>query len=102
RQVRRFVGGPVRDFVIVADPGLAAVSAEVDGITVTSYHRPTDAAGGEQILAWGTQALAVFAELFGPYPYTALDLVAVPGVTANEFPQVIFIGADFYPDPVAS
>jgi hypothetical protein len=102
RQVRRFVGGPVRDFVIVADPGLVAVSTEVNGTTVTSYHTPGDAAGGEQILAWGAQALTTFTELFGPYPYGALDLVAVPGVTAYEYPQLIFVGADYYPDPVAS
>jgi hypothetical protein len=102
RQVRRFVGGPARDFAVVADPGLASVGAEVGGTTVTSYHRPQDAAGGELILGWAARSLAVFAELFGPYPYAELDLVAVPGVVGHEFPQLVFVGADYYPDPAAA
>lgn len=102
RQVRRFVSGPVRDFPIVADPNLVSSSTEVNGTTVTSYYTPQNAAGGEQILEWAAQALAVFTELFGPYPYTTLDVVAVPAMIGYEFPQLIFIGADFYPDPIAS
>ena len=50
----------------------------------------------------GAQALTIFSELFGPYPYATLDLVAVPGVVGHEFPQLIFIGADYYPDPLTS
>jgi len=102
RQGRRFVSGPVRDFAVVADPGLISTSREINGTTVSSYHQPDNAAGGEQILAWATQALAVFTELFGPYPYATLDLVAVPGVIGFELPQLILIGADYYPDPVSS
>ncbi len=101
-QVRRFVSGPVRDFAIVANPNLDSVSTEVNGTTVTSYYAPEEAAGGAQMLEWGTRSLAMFTELFGPYPYATLDLVAVPNVTGLEFPQLVFIGADFYADPIAS
>jgi hypothetical protein len=101
-QVRRFVSGPARDFVIVADPELASVSTDVNGTKIVSYYQPHEEAGAEQILAWGAQSLAVFTELFGPYPYATLDLVAVPGVIGYEFPQLIFLGADYYPDPVTS
>ncbi|MDQ3692610.1 MAG: M1 family metallopeptidase [Chloroflexota bacterium] len=101
-QVRRFVSGPVRDFVLVADPTPISASVEVNGTTVTSYFPPDDAAGGEQILAWAAQALAVFSELFGPYPYATLDLAAVPDVIGYEFPQLIFIGADYYADPITT
>jgi hypothetical protein len=102
QQVRRFVSGPVRDFVLVADPGLTSASTEVNGTTVTSYFPLERAAGGEQILAWAGQALTVFTELFGPYPYATLDLAAVPEVIGYEFPQLIFIGADYYADPVSA
>lgn len=101
-QVRRFVSGPVRDFAIMADPGLVSASTEVNGTTVTSYYHPENVGGGEQVLEWATQSLAIFTELFGPYPYTTLDLVAVPALIGYEFPQLIFIGADYYPDPVTS
>jgi len=100
-QVRRFTSGPVRDFTIVASTDFELVSTEIGGTTITSYYNPQDAAGGAQILEWAAQSLAIFIDLFGPYPYTHLDLVAVPGVTGFEFPQMVFIGAEFYPDPVS-
>jgi hypothetical protein len=102
QQRRRFVSGPARDFVIVADPALISTSTDVNGTKVVSYYVPHDAVGGAQILAWGTQALVVFTELFGPYPYTTLDLVEVPGVIGYEFPQLIFLGADYYADPITA
>ncbi len=102
QQVQRFVSGPVPDFAVVADPTLEATSSDINGTTVTSYYRPEDAAGGAQILEWAGQALAVFTELFGPYPFSDLDVVAVPNVIGLEFPGMIFIAAAFYPDPVAA
>ncbi len=100
QQVGRFVSGPVRDFPVVAGADLVSVSQDVNGTVVTSYSYPEDAAGGSQILEWATQALATFSDLFGPYPYTSLDVVAVPNVPGLEFPQMIVIDAAFYADPV--
>jgi len=101
-QVRRFVSGPVREFTVVADDDFASVSTTVGETIVTSYSNPQDAEGGAQVLEWAAQSLAVFTELFGPYPYATLDVVAVPNVTGFEFPQLVFIGTDFYPDPEGS
>ncbi|MBA3530137.1 MAG: M1 family metallopeptidase, partial [Propionibacteriaceae bacterium] len=101
-QVRRFVSGPARDFTVVADDDFASASTLVGDTVVTSYYNPEDAAGGSQVLEWAAQSLAVYTELFGPYPYAALDLVAVPGVTGFEFPQLVFVGAGFYADPDGS
>lgn len=101
-QVRRFVSGPVREFTVVADDDFASVSTTVGETIVTSYSNPQDADGGAQVLEWAAQSLATFSELFGPYPYATLDVVAVPNVTGFEFPQLVFIDADFYPDPEGS
>jgi len=101
-QIRRFISGPVRDFPIVADPNFASVTSDVAGTMVTSYFRPEDAAGGAQILEWATQALATFTDLFGPYPYTSLDVVTVPNVPGLEFPQMIAIDATFYANPMTA
>ncbi len=101
-QVRRFVSGPVREFTVVADDDFASVSTTVGETIVTSYSNPQDAGGGAQMLEWAAQALAVFSEFFGPYPYAELDVVAVPNVTGFEFPQLVFIGTEFYPDPEGS
>ena len=97
----RITTGPVRDVAVVAEPGLASSSTAVGGTTLTSWYRPGEEAGGETILRWAAQALEVFAELFGPYPYATLDVVSVPEVTGHEFPQLVFIGSAFYPDPEA-
>ena len=101
-RVQRFTTGPAREFTVVADDDIASTSTTVGETVVTSYYAPADAAGGAQILEWGAQALAIFAELFGPYPFATLDLVAVPGIVGSEFSQLVFIGADLYADPVGA
>ena len=98
---RRYVSGPVRDFTMVADDNFASVSDEVDGVVVTSYFNPEDREAGERVLQYGLQSLAIFNDLFGPYPYVEMDLVEVAlqgGVAGIEFPQLMMIGADYYDD----
>lgn len=97
----RITTGPVRDVAIVAEPNLRSSSTEVGGTTVTSWYRPGEAAGGETILQWAAQSLEVFSDLFGPYPYTTLDIAPVPDAIGYEFPQLVFIGSTFYADPEA-
>ncbi|MDP9369668.1 MAG: M1 family metallopeptidase [Chloroflexota bacterium] len=100
----RYVTGPVRDFTIVADDDYVSVSQEVDGTTVTSYYNPEHAAGGAAVLQYATQSLEIFNDLFGPYPYAELDLVDVAlrnGAAGVEFPQLLYIGHDYYDNPAA-
>ncbi len=101
---RRYVTGPVRDFTIVADDDYVSVSQVVDGTTVTSYYNPENAAGGAAVLRYAAQSLAIFNDLFGPYPYAELDLVDVAlrnGAAGVEFPQILYIGDDYYDNPAA-
>lgn len=98
----QYLSGPVRDFTIVADDDYASVSQEVDGTTVTSYYNPEHAAGGAAVLRYATQSLAIFNDLFGPYPYAELDLVDVAlrnGAAGVEFPQLLYVGHDYYDSP---
>jgi hypothetical protein len=99
---RRFLSGPARELAIVADPTLTETSADVDGTTVTVYAAPDGAAGAEQVLGWATQALDVYGNLFGPYPYTTLDIVAVPDVLGAEFSEMIWLGEGYVADPEGS
>ena len=101
----RFVTGPVRDFTLVVDDDFAAIGEEVDGTLVTSYYNPDHAAGGEAALRYGVQALALFNDLVGPYPYEEMDLVDVSvrnGAAGVEFPQLMFIGGGLYDDADAT
>ncbi len=97
--LRHFVSGPARDFVLVIDDDFQSDSLPVGGTMVTSWFNPNSARGGANVMLWGAQSLAVFNSLFGPYPYTELDLVQVDlgnGAAGVEFPQILFIGGDHY------
>ena len=89
----RFVTGPARDFTVVADDDFASVSRNVGGTTVTSYYNPELAEAGAAVLEYGAQALAVYNDLFGAYPYAELDLVGVtmPNWGGFEFSELVFI-----------
>jgi hypothetical protein len=95
---RRIVTGPVRDIALVLDDDFASVQTEVNGTTITSWYDPDHARVGQAVLTYAAQALALFNELVGPYPYTTLDLVPVDlfGAAGVEFPQLVYIGASYY------
>ncbi len=95
----QFVSGPVRDFTMVLDDDYESLSVEVDGTTVTSWYNPKHDEGGRAVLRYGAQALELFNDLFGPYPYEEMDLVDLTvrnGAAGVEFPQLMFIGGDYY------
>ncbi len=96
---RHFVTGPVRDFMVVVDDDFAMVEQQVDGTVVRSWFDPSDASGGERVLRFGVQALVLFNDLIGEYPYEELDLVQVPiggGAAGVEFPQLMLIASNLY------
>lgn len=98
RTRHRYVTGPARDFTIVGDNDFASLSEEVDGTTLTSYFDPSRPEGGREILREAAQALALFNDLFGAYPYVELDLVEMPlrGAAGIEFPQLIYVDDNYY------
>ncbi|MDQ3045436.1 MAG: M1 family metallopeptidase [Chloroflexota bacterium] len=99
--LHHFVAGPARDFTVVADDEFTSISQRVNGTTVTAHFRP-DEQGGPLINTWAAAALTVYTDLYGPYPYAELDVVSVPGVIGYEFSQLIYIGADFFADPIGA
>lgn len=96
----RFVSGPVRDFTMVADDDLGRATREVDGITINSWFPTGQERVGDAVAEYAAQAVTIFEELLGPYPYTELDLVSVPldGAAGVEFPQLIYVGQGYYTD----
>jgi hypothetical protein len=90
-------GGPMRDFYVAMSPDYEVVSEEVDGTQVNSYYRSAQDEGGELALRYAADALRVFNERFGPYPYTELDVVATPTKAAGiEYPGAIVIAQGLY------
>jgi aminopeptidase N len=93
------VSGPVRDFVMAADADFQNESITVGGTVVNSYFNPGHIETGLEVLTAGAQALEVFNRLAGEYPYAELDLVEIDlgnGAGGVEFPQLMFIGGDYY------
>jgi hypothetical protein len=87
-----YEAGPVRDLALALSPGFQVQSQEAAGIVVSVYAPPDDAQAGE-ILQIAMEALRLFSERFGPYPYPSLRLVALPGLGMSgiEYPGLIYL-----------
>ena len=93
-RTQRIVTGPAREFTMVVDNDYVRTSREVDGVTISVYTEPEVAIElADQVLDIAARSLAVFGELFGPYPYTELDIVQtrLDGALAVSWAGIIFI-----------
>ncbi len=90
---QRYVAGPARDFALVVDADYAAISREVDGVTVTSYANPGAEAGAASALEIAASALKVYSAQFGAYPFAELDLVdaALAGALGVAWTGIVFL-----------
>lgn len=94
---RRFVAGPARDFSLTLDADYAATAAAAGGTTVTAHANPGGEAGAAAAVGVAAEALAVYGELFGPYPFAELDLVdapLAPGVLGVSWAGLIFLDTE--------
>jgi aminopeptidase N len=78
RQVTTFIAGPQRDFYIAASPRFVSESLNVGGTLVSSYFPEEYREMGLLVLNTAVQALIIFSEELGVYPYAELDLVSTP------------------------
>lgn len=95
---RRYVSGPARQFALVAASGYASISREVGGTTVTASFAPGHEIGGQRLLDHAAEALSIFDDLFGAFPYAELDLVELPlgAATGAEFPHVVVLDPSLF------
>lgn len=99
---RRFVSGPVRDFMIAAGSNFSLIEGKVNGITVRHWGLPLGETRWQEGLQAALDALTIFEETYGAYPYTELDVVAAPLQMASgvEFPGLFLMSNELY-DPEA-
>lgn len=90
--------GPVRDFYLSASPLYTVETLDVGETTINSYALPGYKDRQELALEVGENALNVFGEHFGSFPYTEFDIAASPVATAMEYPGIIAVGLDKYED----
>jgi hypothetical protein len=92
--------GPMRDFYIAMSADYQVASQTVDGTQVNSYYRSAQAEGGKLALQYAVDALRVYSQDFGPYPYTQLDVIATPTTAGGiEYPGAIVIAQKLYERP---
>ncbi|MCX6031064.1 MAG: M1 family metallopeptidase [Chloroflexi bacterium] len=96
----RLVGGPLRDFNVVASGRFETTSEPVGDVLVNSYFLPEHAAGGKQALGWAVAAVRTYETAFGAYPYGELD-VTETGTSAGgiEYPGLVVVASSLYDDP---
>jgi len=97
RAEARYVGGPQRDFYIAASPRFVSESKQVGGTLVRSFFPPEFKDDGLLVLDAAAEALAIFSERYGGYPYTELDLVSTPMLAGGmEYSGAAAMSLDLY------
>lgn len=92
-----FVTGPLREFLVHASPVFGALSAEAYGTRVTSYYLPGTEAAGQAALRYAVQALRIYSDHFGEYPFTEMRVAPAPiNFRGMEYPQAILLGVETY------
>ncbi|MGB0384325.1 MAG: M1 family metallopeptidase [Ardenticatenaceae bacterium] len=98
--------GPVRDLTLVWLDGYQVVSTENEnqnenggnGPIVRSWYQPNSEAAGIAALKTAQDALTVFSDSFGPYPFKELEIVQVPlwNWGGMEYPQLALLAEHYY------
>ncbi len=73
-----FVAGPVRDFEAQVSNRYVSAGRTLGQTTVTSYYYDKDSRAGKEALDSGCQALTLYSQHFGPYPYRRLNVCEAP------------------------
>ncbi|MFB0536109.1 MAG: M1 family metallopeptidase [Anaerolineae bacterium] len=93
----RCVSGPMRDFNVVMSRDFVVKSTTVGQTTVNSFYLSMDEAAGERVLRYVGDALRIYNERFGLYPFTEFDVIEAPITAAGiEYPGLIVIAQRFY------
>jgi aminopeptidase N len=91
------VSGPMRDFNVVMSRDFVVKSTTVGQTTVNSFHLSMDEAAGERVLRYVGDALRIYNERFGLYPFTEFDVIEAPITAAGiEYPGLIVVAQRFY------
>lgn len=100
KTTRRFIGAPMRDFDVNVTDALTFSSTEVGDITINSWFLPNHAESGQRAMNWARDAVTVFQNRFGAYPFKELDIVESPTTAGGiEYPGIFTISSRLYEDP---
>ncbi len=85
-----------RAFAFLASPEYQFLERQVDKVQVRSYFLPEYAAAGQAILDVAAQALSLYQEYYGPYPYSSLTIAQNSYYGAMEYSGLISMSSSAY------
>ena len=102
-QIVTFAAGPARDFFLAASKNLNVITDRLGEITINSYAPGKYTEGAGLALDYAVNAIQIFNQRFGQYPYTEFDILGAPLDLALgiEYPGATVIDSDYY-DPSRS
>jgi hypothetical protein len=92
----RYTLQDARSFAFSASQNYITLSSTVGEVDVYSYAFPYDRTGGEATLEFASEALALYSELFGPYPHPRLSIVEADFLDGMEYSGLFFLSRGFY------
>jgi hypothetical protein len=93
---RRYQLDSARNFVWSVSDQYQLSTRDAGSVTVLGYAFPEHPEAGEAALQATVEALAVFADLFGPYPQSTLSLVEADFLDGMEYDGLYFLSKGFY------
>lgn len=85
-----------RNFVLSASPEYRRFQAQVGDTTVLGYAFPYDAIPGEVAFNTTVEALKLYQQLYGPYPYAGISMVQADFDHGMEYSGLYFLSKAFY------
>lgn len=102
QQLITYALGPARDFYLAASEAYTVTTGTAGPTTIRVYAPPAFANAAQETVTYAAAALELFAEHYGPYSYTELDLVSTPTYALGiEYPGIIALTNDLL-DPGTS
>jgi hypothetical protein len=85
-----------RNFALSLSPDFRMVRVATSGVMVQSYYFEDDVAGGQAALDAAAQAVALYSDLFAPYPHPVLTIVQGDFIPSMEYDGLVYVGHTFY------
>ncbi len=93
---RRYQINDARGFAFSVSTQYQVESLQVGAVQVTSYTFPFNPTAGEAVLDTTAKAVALYSELFGPYPHDTLAVVEANFLDGMEYDGLYFLSNGFY------
>lgn len=95
-QVRRYQLDRARTFAFLASPKYRTIRDRAGPTSVQVYFLPEYGAAAQAVLKTAAQALPLYTELYGPYPYTNLVIAQNAYYGAMEYSGIISMSSHAY------